>query len=91
MDCADCLERLYAYLDRELAPAELTKVKTHLDDCGGCEDNFVLEERFLARVRDCCQEDVAPTGAPRAHRHPTADGGRRAALALDIPRASVSR
>jgi len=36
-------------------------VRAHLDDCGGCEDNFVLEERFLARVRDCCQEDVAPT------------------------------
>jgi mycothiol system anti-sigma-R factor len=61
MDCADCLERLYSYLDRELAPAELTEVRAHLDDCGGCEDNFVLEERFLARVRDCCQEDVAPT------------------------------
>jgi mycothiol system anti-sigma-R factor len=61
MDCADCLERLYSYLDRELAPAELTEVRAHLDDCGGCEDSFVLEERFLARVRDCCQEDVAPT------------------------------
>jgi mycothiol system anti-sigma-R factor len=61
MDCADCLERLYSYLDRELAPAEVTEVRAHLDDCGGCEDNFVLEERFLARVRDCCQEDVAPT------------------------------
>ena len=61
MDCADCLERLYAYLDRELAPTEVTQVRAHLDDCGGCEDNFVLEERFLARVRDCCQEDVAPT------------------------------
>jgi mycothiol system anti-sigma-R factor len=61
MDCADCLERLYSYLDRELSPAELTDVRGHLDDCGGCEDSFVLEERFLARVRDCCQEDVAPT------------------------------
>jgi mycothiol system anti-sigma-R factor len=61
MDCADCLERLYAYLDRELAPAEVTAVRAHLDDCGGCEDSFVLEQRFLARVRDCCQEDVAPT------------------------------
>jgi mycothiol system anti-sigma-R factor len=61
MDCADCLERLYTYLDRELAPAEVTLVRAHLDDCGGCEDSFVLEQRFLARVRDCCQEDVAPT------------------------------
>jgi mycothiol system anti-sigma-R factor len=61
MDCADCLERLYTYLDRELAPAEVTQVRAHLDDCGGCEESFVLEQRFLARVRDCCQEDVAPT------------------------------
>jgi mycothiol system anti-sigma-R factor len=61
MDCADCLQRLYSYLDRELAPAEVTEVRAHLDDCGGCEDSFVLEQRFLARVRDCCQEDVAPT------------------------------
>jgi mycothiol system anti-sigma-R factor len=61
MDCTDCLERLYSYLDRELAPAEVTEVRAHLDDCGGCEDSFVLEQRFLARVRDCCQEDVAPT------------------------------
>ena len=60
MDCADCLERLYSYLDRELGPTEVADVRAHLDDCGGCEDNFVLEERFLARVRDCCQEDVAP-------------------------------
>jgi mycothiol system anti-sigma-R factor len=42
-------------------PAEVTEVRAHLDDCGGCEDSFVLEQRFLARVRDCCQEDVAPT------------------------------
>jgi mycothiol system anti-sigma-R factor len=61
MDCGDCLERLYAYLDRELSPAEITDVKSHLADCGGCEDQFVIEERFLARVRDCCREDVAPT------------------------------
>jgi len=61
MDCADCLERLYPYLDRELSPAEVIEVRAHLDECGGCEDNFVIEERFLARVRDCCTEDKAPT------------------------------
>ena len=61
MDCADCLERLYVYLDRELRPAEVTEVRAHLDDCGGCEENFVIEERFLARVRDCHNEDKAPS------------------------------
>ncbi len=61
MDCAECLERLYPYLDRELRPDEVTAVRAHLDECGGCEKNFVLEERFLARVRDCCAEDKAPS------------------------------
>jgi len=60
MDCGGCLERLYTYLDRELAPGEITQVRSHLDDCGGCEKNFVIEERFLAHVRDCCTEDTAP-------------------------------
>jgi mycothiol system anti-sigma-R factor len=60
MDCDGCLERLYSYLDRELSPVEVTEVRVHLDDCGGCEDNFVIEERFLAKVRDSCHEDKAP-------------------------------
>ncbi len=60
LDCGDCLERLYAYLDRELAPKESSAVRTHLDECVGCEDNFAVEERFLKLVRDCCTEDVAP-------------------------------
>ena len=63
MDCADCLERLYTYLDRELSPVEVTEVRSHLDACGGCEDFFVIEDRFLARVRDCCtgeEADKAP-------------------------------
>ena len=63
MDCGDCLERLYSYLDRELSPVEVTEVRSHLDDCGGCEENFVIEERFLAHVRDSCtgeKGDAAP-------------------------------
>ncbi len=64
MDCVSCLERLYPYLDRELSPVEVTEVRSHLDACGGCDDNFVIEERFLARVRGCCtgeEGDKAPT------------------------------
>lgn len=60
MDCPGCLERLYAYLDRELGPVEVTEVRAHLDACGGCDDEFVLEERFLDHVRTSCHEDTAP-------------------------------
>jgi len=60
MDCKDCLDKLYAFLDGELPPSEATKLRSHLDDCGGCEQQFTLEERFLTFIRDCCAEDVAP-------------------------------
>jgi len=60
VDCTNCLERLYAFLDRELDPAEIAEVRTHLGHCGPCEDEFVVEERFLKHIHDCCTEDVAP-------------------------------
>jgi mycothiol system anti-sigma-R factor len=61
MDCDDCLERLYTFLDRELGPSERKEVAQHLADCGDCDDNFVFEERFLRVIRDCGTSDVAPT------------------------------
>ena len=60
MDCDDCLDRLYAFLDKELGPAERTDVARHLEDCGDCDDNFVFEARFLEVIRDCGTSDVAP-------------------------------
>ena len=60
MDCGDCLERLYQYLDRELSESELGVVKQHLDDCAGCTGHFVFEQRFIERVHDACAGDRAP-------------------------------
>ncbi len=60
MDCQDCVERLYQYLDRELSHEEVATVKRHLDDCTGCTDHFFFEERLIQRIRDACSEDRAP-------------------------------
>ena len=60
MDCDDCIERLYAFLDTELSPTEIQQVRSHLDGCDDCDDNFVFEARFLEQLRDCCTSDVAP-------------------------------
>ena len=60
MDCNDCLERLYAFLDKELSATELVEVQGHLGNCGHCADSFVFEERFLTKVRDCGTEESAP-------------------------------
>jgi mycothiol system anti-sigma-R factor len=60
MDCDDCLERLYTYLDQELGAIEVSKVAQHLADCGDCDENFVFEARFLEVIKDCGTSDVAP-------------------------------
>ena len=60
MDCGDCVERLYAFLDTELSGAEIAQIRAHLDGCDDCDDNFVFEARFLEQLRECCTSDVAP-------------------------------
>lgn len=60
MDCDDCLERLHVFLDTELSESELAAVRSHLDGCDDCDDNFVFEARFLEQLRECCTSDVAP-------------------------------
>ncbi len=60
MDCHDCVERLYAFLDAELSDSELAQVRKHLDGCTGCDESFVFEARFLEQLRDCCTSDKAP-------------------------------
>lgn len=60
MDCGECLERLYPYLDHELSEEEVVVVKQHLSECTGCADHFYFEERFLERVRVVYAGDRAP-------------------------------
>jgi len=60
MDCKDCLERLYAFLDQELGTVDLEAMKSHLMECGDCGESFRFEARFIRIVRDCGTSDVAP-------------------------------
>ncbi len=60
MDCSDCIERLYAFLDTELTEAERVQIRLHLEGCDDCDENFVFEARFLEHLRECCTSDVAP-------------------------------
>ena len=60
MDCNDCVDRLYAFLDSELSADELTAVRSHIARCDDCGDNFDLEARFLAQLKEWCTADVAP-------------------------------
>jgi mycothiol system anti-sigma-R factor len=60
MDCDDCIEKLYVFLDTELSESEVTAVRAHLSGCDDCDDNFVFEQRFLKQLRECFTSDVAP-------------------------------
>lgn len=60
MNCLECLERLYPYLDRELDAREVEEVREHLEECGGCASELVVERVFLDRIRDAGTSDLAP-------------------------------
>ena len=60
MDCNDCVERLFAFLDTELTATEISQVRSHLDGCEDCDEEFVFEASFLERLKECCTSDVAP-------------------------------
>jgi anti-sigma factor (TIGR02949 family) len=63
LDCGDCLERLYAFLEEDLAPDERAAMGTHLADCAPCLDELEAVKRrdaVLAKVRECCGADIAP-------------------------------
>ena len=65
MDCDDCLEKLYAFLDQELGSRDREKVARHVEGCTDCGDNLAFEERFLQVIRDCGTSDVAPVDLRR--------------------------
>jgi len=40
LNCEECVERLYPFLDRELSEEEQRDVRTHLGLCRHCQHRF---------------------------------------------------
>jgi len=59
-DCAAVLDRVYEYLDGELGPLDLEKIREHLDDCGPCLQEYDLDVSLKALVRRSCGCESAP-------------------------------
>ena len=57
-DCRAALEKLYEYIDNELAPAEREKIAAHLEECRPCLSRFELEGMF---------KEYVVSRAPRPH------------------------
>ena len=55
LSCRDVIERLWDYLDGELAPEPMEELAAHLAECARCYPQFRFEFAFLealARQRD---------------------------------------
>lgn len=57
-DCGDAVDQLYQYLDSELDPETAASVRSHLEDCNGCEESFQFERRLKSVIRDHLTEEM---------------------------------
>lgn len=58
--CEDTLRRLDDYLDRELSPAEIAEISSHLEDCAACAEEVEVESRVLREVREKLRRIALP-------------------------------
>jgi mycothiol system anti-sigma-R factor len=62
VDCTEVLDRVYAFLDRELDDRALSyeEIEAHLHDCGGCLSMYDLERAVRAVLARSCACEHAP-------------------------------
>ena len=58
--CEEAFRRLDDFVDRELPPEEMECVRTHLERCAGCADEFRFEQRVLDELRAKLRRIRAP-------------------------------
>ncbi|MFI2753011.1 mycothiol system anti-sigma-R factor [Cellulomonas sp. P22] len=56
--CAEALDRLFEYLDSELAEPDQERVRAHLEECRPCFEEYDVEIVVKNLVRRCCQEEA---------------------------------
>ena len=54
------LDRVYEYLDGELADLDCAKIRQHLEECGPCLAEYHLDEVLKAVIRRSCACEPAP-------------------------------
>jgi predicted anti-sigma-YlaC factor YlaD len=59
-DCEKCEELLQGYLDRDLAPAEVTVAEHHLNGCDYCRRRYRFEETLRRYIRVSASERMPP-------------------------------
>jgi mycothiol system anti-sigma-R factor len=60
-DCARALERMFFFIDNELAEADHSEIQRHLDECAPCLTKYDLERTVKALVARSCTERAPDT------------------------------
>ena len=55
-DCAKVLARMFFFIDNELAEADLSEIRRHLDECAPCLARYDLERTVKDLVIRSCNE-----------------------------------
>jgi mycothiol system anti-sigma-R factor len=57
LDCGDVVEAVYLYLDGELNEEVIDNIRSHLDDCSPCLQEYGIEKEVKALIaRSCCEK-----------------------------------
>ena len=59
-DCRAVLERLYLYLDGEIAGEDCLVIQVHLEECNGCLHRYGFERDFKELIHRKCREGSMP-------------------------------
>ena len=49
-DCSEVLERMFFFIDNEMADADCGEIEQHLEECGPCLQKYDLERTVKALV-----------------------------------------
>jgi mycothiol system anti-sigma-R factor len=60
-DCARALERMFFFIDHELAEADAGQIQRHLQECAPCLAKYDLERTVKALVARSCTERAPET------------------------------
>lgn len=61
-DCAETLEELHRFLDKELPAATVTDIMEHLATCSDCQPTFEFHAELKRIISEKAQRDEMPPG-----------------------------
>ena len=64
--CLEAIETLYAWLDNELDPSQLTSFEHHLEHCKSCFSRAELERSLTKHIKRSVESGSAENNGPAA-------------------------